>query len=276
MPARDLQALVDQYVREEALFRESRTLGLADDDYVIRRRMVQKMQYLIDDATTESFSPSAADLEAYFEKHRDRYEVAPSITFTHVFVDGELKREGSAKQAAERLKQRLEAAGAGFADAPSYGDRFPYLQNYVDRTPDYIESQFGPEFTAALLRLDPSSERWQGPIESPYGYHLVMLTQHKAAYLPELSQVVEQVKDDLLRDTLAARRDQAVADLVREFDVKLEDLPGGSAEGSPAGSADSPAGSAGSRAGSVEGVSASPAVSPLPKGSPPVATSAGR
>src|SRR5215469_2423298 len=65
--------LIDRYVREEALFREASSMGLADGDYVIRRRMVQKMLYLLDDTATESFSPSEATLLSYFHAHEDRY-----------------------------------------------------------------------------------------------------------------------------------------------------------------------------------------------------------
>jgi hypothetical protein len=37
----ELQRLIDDYVREEVLHREATALGLDEDDYVIRRRLVQ-------------------------------------------------------------------------------------------------------------------------------------------------------------------------------------------------------------------------------------------
>ena len=124
--------LVTQYVREEALVREATTMGLADGDNVIRRRMAQKMLYLMDDVATQSFAPSDATLQKYFLEHRDRYQVAPSLTFTHVFVDKEIRRGEAAKQVAERLLRTLRSSKASFNDAPRYGDRFPYLQNCAD------------------------------------------------------------------------------------------------------------------------------------------------
>src|SRR6185437_14012931 len=58
LPADQERELIERYVREEALFREASAMGLAEGDYVIRRRLVQKMLYLLDDTATESFAPT--------------------------------------------------------------------------------------------------------------------------------------------------------------------------------------------------------------------------
>jgi parvulin-like peptidyl-prolyl isomerase len=218
------QALVDKYVREEALFREANALGLKEGDYVIRRRMVQKMLYLIDDTASESFSPNDDQLQQYFEAHADNYRVAPSLTFTHVFVDSEVKHPGGAEKAAEKLKEELQAKGAAFDDAPKYGDRYPYGQNYVKMTPDYVVNQLGSDFAQTLMALTPSDREWQGPIKSRFGYHIVMLTEHKPSYLPKLAEVRDQVKNDMLRDTVDAYQKKAVQDLIAQYKVKIEGL----------------------------------------------------
>ena len=218
------QELINQYVPEEALYREARVMGLEEGDYVIRRRLVQKMLYLIDDTATEAFSPTEKQLRAYYHKHRKRYTIAPSLTFTHVFIDKEIKRPEDALKAADRLKSELQARGAGFNDAPAWGDRFPYLQNYVERDPEFIRHEFGSEFATAVMKLEPSEHTWYGPIKSQFGYHLVLLTRHEPAYLPKLPAIHEEVKNDLLRDTVAAYRDRAVADLVSRYKVKLDGI----------------------------------------------------
>ena len=217
------QALIDKYVREEAMYREAQKMGLVQGDYVIRRRMVEKMRYLIDDTAAEAFHPSNAELQQYLEAHKDRYEVAPSLTFTHVFVDSE-KRPNDAQAVAEKLKAELTAKSARFEDAPRYGDRFPYAQNYVKMTPDFIENQLGDGFIEALMKLAPSDSAWQGPIKSQFGYHIVMLTRHVPSRMPQLSEIHDQVRDDMQRDRVMAFREKAVADLVKQFKVKLDDV----------------------------------------------------
>jgi hypothetical protein len=218
------QALIAKYVQEEALVREAGALGLDQGDYVIRRRMIQKMMYLMDDAAAGSFAPTEADLQRYFQNHLDAYRGPATVTFTHVFVDNEVKHQQGPQRAAEGLKATLERKHARFSDAPAYGDRFAYLQNYVERTPDFVGSQFGAGFAAALAKLQPS-DRWQGPIKSDYGWHLVLLTERKPAQLPRFADVREQVKDDMLRDALSNYRKKAIGDLVGRYKVALKDLP---------------------------------------------------
>jgi parvulin-like peptidyl-prolyl isomerase len=219
----ELRGLVDKYVREEAMFREANALGLTDGDYVIRRRMVEKMRYLIDDTASEAFHPTDAELQKFFDEHKDRYEVAPSLTFTHVFIDTE-RHPKDAEAVAERLKKELQAKGATFQDAPQYGDRFPYTQNYVKITPDFVQNQLGTGFIDALMKLKPSDHQWQGPIKSQFGYHVVMLTEHDPARLPKLSEIRDQVKEDMQRDRIRTFRANAVNDLVKHFTVRLEGI----------------------------------------------------
>ena len=41
------QRLVDEYIREEVLYREALSLGLEQDDYIIKRRLVQKLDFTL-------------------------------------------------------------------------------------------------------------------------------------------------------------------------------------------------------------------------------------
>jgi hypothetical protein len=42
----ELQILIDEYVREEVLYREAIAMGLDRNDGIVRRRLVQKMEFL--------------------------------------------------------------------------------------------------------------------------------------------------------------------------------------------------------------------------------------
>ena len=47
LSADKLQRLVNDYTKEEALFREAKSLGLDSNDYVARQRLIQQVTYLI-------------------------------------------------------------------------------------------------------------------------------------------------------------------------------------------------------------------------------------
>jgi hypothetical protein len=212
--------LVDQFVEEEMLYREAKALGLEQGDYVIRQRLVQKMRFLMDDLTEGGSKPGDAVLSEYLKKNKDVYTLEPSVTFTHVFVDSTLHGDKTAREKAERLKAELNSRGAAFNDAPQFGDRFPFLQNYVERTPDFVTSHFGAEFLAGLEKIAPSENVWSGPVKSMHGYHLLMVTSRLPARLPELHEIRAQVEEDWLRDRVEGVRTQALSRLASEYIVE--------------------------------------------------------
>ncbi len=220
------KSLVDQYIEEEMLYREAKSLGLEQGDYVIRQRLVQKMRYLIDDITEGGGEPSDAVLNDYLQKHRDIYTLEPSVTFTHVFLDASLHGDKSARAMAVRLRDELHSRGARFNDAPQFGDRFPFHENYVERTLDYVQSHFGPEFVREIAKVTLSERRWSAPVRSMHGYHLVLLTSRTEARLPELNEIRAQVAEDWERDRTQAARSQGLSRLASEYVVIRKDLDG--------------------------------------------------
>jgi hypothetical protein len=216
------QQLIDEYVREEVLYREAQALQLDRGDYVMRQRLVQKTLFLLEQADVGE--PTEVELQQYLATHRADYAVAPAWTFTHVFVDASERGEVPAERAAKNLLVRLDRVHAAFNDAPQYGDRFPYLQNYVERTGDFIASHFGAEFLTQLQRLPVAARQWQGPLRSDHGWHLVLITANTPARDPELSELREQVMDDWRRDRTAQLQVQAVQALMRGYRVRVGSL----------------------------------------------------
>jgi len=77
LSAEDRQRLVDDYARNEALFREAMALNLDKNDQVIRRRLIQKMDYLAQGFYDEVAPLTEADLQTYYKEHRQDYKNQP-------------------------------------------------------------------------------------------------------------------------------------------------------------------------------------------------------
>ena len=214
-----MERLIADYVREEALAREAAALGLDANDYVIRQRMVQKVEFLAE-AGAAPTEPTEADIAEYYEGNSERYRSPPAATLTHVFISGEGKSPTAARAEAQALLAKLRRDGAGFVDATGYGDRFLFHKNYVDRTNDYIHSQLGPEATAAAFGDAPLGA-WAGPYRSPYGEHLIFVSSRTPARLAPLIEVAELVRADLVEETRQAAIDAAIARVVARYDVDI-------------------------------------------------------
>ena len=139
----ELDALIDAYVREEALYREASALELDENDPVLRQRVIQKLEFATRSFVSARAPLSEEQLQRYFEAHAEAYSVEPHITFAHVFFADKAQLGGNGEARARRELRALNGAGAPFSSAPSHGDRFLYHVNYVERVEDDVASHFG-------------------------------------------------------------------------------------------------------------------------------------
>ena len=80
--ATQLKTLVDNYIKEEIEYRESTALGLDRDDEIVRRRLVQKYEFLQQDLQTLE-DPSEQTLRAFYAAHAPNYGQPATRGFTH-------------------------------------------------------------------------------------------------------------------------------------------------------------------------------------------------
>ena len=217
----ELERLIDDYVREEVLYREAVALGLDEDDYVIRRRLVQKLEFITEGFAEAAVESDDAALQRFFEAQRADYYVEPFVTFTHVFFETEDRPREDARARAEKKLVELNRNSTAFSDAPKHGDRFLYHVNYVERTPEYVASHFGGPMAKAIFELEPNDLVWRGPFDSPYGVHLVLLTTSEPGREPELAEIEGRVREDWRRSVIRAETESAIADVVDSYEVQV-------------------------------------------------------
>lgn len=215
------ERLIEDFIREEVLHREAKAMELDRDDYIIRRRLVQKMEFITDSLSGDSASLSEEDVADYFDTHRADYFIEPSITFTHVFFDAERRGEsGAMENAREKLKQ-LNAESVEFSEAVQHGDRFPYHLNYVDRTLDFIELHFGKDAAKEIAALEADPAAWQGPVPSQYGVHLLLIAGRTAGRDAELEEIYDRVRIDAELEHKRKIANDALQELISAYRIEV-------------------------------------------------------
>ena len=221
MSGEELEQFIDDYVREEVLHREALALGLDEDDYVIRRRLVQKLEFITEGFAESSVAVDESALQRYFDANKADYFVEPYVTFTHVFFQTEDRPREEARALAKKELAKLNRDAVPFSDAPQHGERFLYHVNYVERTPDYVGSHFGPPMARALFALEPNEFVWRGPFDSAYGVHLVLLTTNEPGREPELAELRDRIHEDARRAMVREETEDAIAEVVEAYDVRV-------------------------------------------------------
>jgi len=215
------QALIDAYVREEALFREAKALGLDQQDPVARQRLIRSLEYVATSFAVTDDHISDEAVRTYFDEHKKDYFRPAEVTFTHVFFSREIRGEKDAKRQAEKTLQILNTDRVPFHRGLEYGDRFLYHTNYVNKQADEIADHFGPAMQRQLFQLDVDEQIWKGPFTSLYGEHLVMVAQRKSGYLPGLPEVRDQLVRDIQRIRLEVESEKAIQSVVGGYKVTV-------------------------------------------------------
>ena len=203
----ELQGLVEDYIRDEIFYREGRAAGLDRDDFVIRRRVRQKMEFLAEDIT--AVEPSSEQLAAYLTANPERFRTADRVTFRHVFLSATRRGSalgGDAIQIAETL-----ARTSGPADTAAVGDPFLLGEEFREISQSDVARTFGEGFAKQLSTAEMG--RWQGPIPSSFGMHFVFVDERAKGSLPALDSVRETVQQEWLN----ARRIEAEQKLYRNL-----------------------------------------------------------
>ncbi len=179
--AAQMQALIDNHVREEVLYREALAAGLERDDVIVRRRLAQKMEFLL---SAQRPQPSEAQLRDYFSSHSQQFANPAVINFDTVYFNP--KPRGNAAQRDAQTALALARKG----QAPA-GDAFMLGTQFRASSQAQLERDFGADFVRSVWDLPLG--QWSGPVPSVHGLHLVRVTARQPAQTPPFEQVRERV-----------------------------------------------------------------------------------
>lgn len=214
---KELDALIQDYIKEEIYYREAITMGLDREDAIIRRRLRQKMEFLADGMGYIK-EPTEKDLQSYLQKHPEKFRVEGRFTFSHVYLNPE-KHQNSLQQDASQLLTKLNNAGNS-VDSSQYGDSFMLGYYFSNQSESNVARTFGDQFAKQLAQVE--TRKWIGPIESGYGQHLVFISNRTEGRLPQLSEVRKQVQSEWMTDESKQTSEKFYENLRSRYTVKIE------------------------------------------------------
>ena len=225
-PATDaeLAALIENYVREEVFYREALAMGLDQSDSVVRQRMRLKLEFLLEDLSSEEVTDEV--LLGYLREHSDAFLTQVQVTFQQVYLNPD--RRADLDAAAETMLARLNEGAA----PESLGDPTLLPHEYKLATQGEIERSLGERFARDVVELEARDD-WMGPVYSAYGGHLLKVSARVDARLPELEEIRALVEREYHAERRKELKDLAYAKLREGYDVTIE--PFESAQGAASG-----------------------------------------
>ncbi|WFT81757.1 MULTISPECIES: peptidyl-prolyl cis-trans isomerase [unclassified Methylobacterium] len=185
----EMTDLLTTLLHEELLAREARALGLDRQDTVVRRRLAQKLSFLVED-TARIAEPGEDQLRRFYQDHAERYRTAPRLSFQQIFFSPERRPQAAAEASAARTLLSSASATETLPD----GDPLALDSSFADIDLQALSSLFGPAFARAAFALPVGS--WSGPVESAYGTHLVLVSSRAQGALRGYDEVRNLVSED--------------------------------------------------------------------------------
>lgn len=202
---------------EEELYREAVVLGL-DDDLVIKRVLRQKMRLLLQQ------DPHPAplreqDIRDHIARYRGRFMRPETVTFSHVFLSARVRGEHMGEEA-EALLMQLRSQATPPEAAGDLSDPWPLGWQVRAQSRNGVARYFGADFAEQIFNRQP--ETWAGPVASPFGLHLVWVHEKLPEHLPPLDTVWQQVAREILQERAEARLASGLQRLRNLYEIHIE------------------------------------------------------
>jgi hypothetical protein len=213
----ELKGLIDEHVKEEIAAREAMAMGLDRDDIVIKRRLRQKLEFLlVDDAAAAP--PTDAELKAWLDRNPESFRIEPTLAFRQVLLRPE-RRGASMTADATKLLAKLRASGPEVA-TQDLGDASMLPAETQLQPLREVANSFGQDFADALMKLAP--RQWSGPVESSFGLHLVLVRERTEGAAAELATVRPLVEREVLAERRKAELQALYERMLAKYSVRID------------------------------------------------------
>lgn len=215
-PAADVEAALDKLKEEHG--GEQRFLmmiGAAPDQLDIIRRDLEadlRVRRLVDNLVAEDPAPSEAELRKYCRQHIDRYQTAEEVRASHILKASRGEKRHEAYEELRGLRRQLQD-GADFESlARAHSDKG---DEHIDLG-FFKRGELAEEFEIVAFSMNVGEI---SPVfATPFGYHLIKLTERK----PATPMPFDDVRDAVLEQMLSERKQEKTRQLVKELQARAK------------------------------------------------------
>lgn len=214
-----LAKLKEEHGGEERFYS---SIGATPEQIDVIRRDVEvnlRVRNMLEGLVAAQSPPADDELRAYYDQHIDAYKTAEEVRASHILkAPSRGEQREAAYQELRDIRRKL-LAGADF-DA--------LAKAHSDKADDHIDlglfkrGELAEEFELVAFSMEVGEI---SPVfASPFGFHLVKVTEGKPAAPKPFDEVREQVREHVLAD----RQQDATRKLVEELQAKAvieDDVP---------------------------------------------------
>ena len=185
----ELDALVDDYVKDIIAFQKGEELGLIADDVIIQRRVRQKIEFMLEDSIA-ILSPSKEELLIYMSEHQESFMQDEVYSFLQIYID--ISKHDDVDSYIKNILLEVDTKNHS-----SLGDNLMLDTRLTGVTSSQITRTFGKKFMQNLEKLEPYG--WHR-VQSGYGLHLVKIMKKTPANIGSFEENEDKVRALFIHD----------------------------------------------------------------------------
>lgn len=216
----EIRVSIDEYVREEILYRTAKDMGLDENDSIVRRRLVQKIEFLSEDMLIASV-PSDAELLTWYDKNIESYKEPARFTFLQVYFSSEKRGKNVVADVKSFLSDMEDYVGLSQGVQAGVGDPSLLSGDYEALSVAEVAAEFGSDFSLSLSQLPIG--QWSGPVQSEFGIHAVYIVDRSASYFPEFVELRERLETDFIRDQRKRANREFYQELRAGYEISFDE-----------------------------------------------------
>ena len=203
------RAILEQLVNKQLLIAEAkRNFYEADPSFQAQLAKIKDellANFAIEKALA-SVKVDEAEVKQFYEDHKSEMVSGDTVEASHILVDSEAKaNEIAADIAAGKIT--FEDAARQYSSCPSSAEG--------GSLGEFGRGQMVPEFDAAVFAMNVGDI--SAPVKTQFGYHLIKLTNRKAA--AEIPY--EQIKAQLAQQVLADKQQKAYTSKINQLKIMI-------------------------------------------------------
>lgn len=204
---KELDQLLEAAIDEEILFREAWRLQLFVGDEVVRKRMIQKMRFVLEESNVEDSVDASHIDKRMAELKQDSKPTATFDLYHMVFSEIDNARR--------HLDKMIQGKNNSPSTKPEGLMAFPLGNVLSQISIKEAERMIGSDFAERLNLATP--DQWQGPIKSRYGYHIVKLTEIHQSEFKDDAATREGIRQEIIRAKSERNRQKVIDEIKSRY-----------------------------------------------------------
>ncbi len=216
------QSVLQSLIAEEVLSRESKALGIDQDEAVramlgdIERKLLA--QQLMTRRFADEIKLTNLDLETYYEVYKSDYRTPERARISHILVEGKEK---------EREVRALLDGGQAFADVAKAHSMDEATRDKGGEIADWVERggwvpHIGPdEGSSDVIFTTPAGQIAPRSVESDRGRHIIFVHERESENQKSLQEASQEVYRDLRERKEREIQEKLFLELREKYDVVI-------------------------------------------------------